>query len=273
MTEELKAKICNTCKVEKLIIQDFPKNGRIYRSICKVCHCEKQKQRYIENRDEIRNKMKDHYEKNKETILEKNKDYRKKNRNIICEQKKEYYQKNRNEILEKLKETNYKEKRNKYLQNRRKVDKRFALINAYRARLYEVLHKQKRNTYVSYLNCNREMFLDWIEFQFADKFKWEDYGKKWVIDHVIPIDFFDLENYNHQYKCFSWFNLRPCEIRDNMEKSNKILEDIVKNHQSIVDTFIKIKRYQADIEIYQWLRNELRYGKNPSILGNPQPSS
>jgi hypothetical protein len=35
----------------------------------------------------------------------------------------------------------------------------------------------------------------------------------------------------------------------------------------------KAKRYQGDIEIYDWLRQELKYGKNPYRLGDPQPSS
>lgn len=266
-------KKCTNCNEIKIITQDFPKNGRIYRSICKVCHCKKQTQRYFENHDVQLLKKKEHYEQNKDILLEKNRDYRKKNRNIICEQKKEYYQENRDSILEKLKTKDYKEKRNKYLKEKRKTDKRFALVNAYRARLNEVLHKQKKNTYVHYLNCNREMFLDWIEYQFDNKFCWKDYGKKWVIDHVIPIDFFDLDNTQHIYKCFSWFNLRPCEILDNMTKSNKIMEDIVKNHQDILNNFIKIKRYQADVEIYQWLREELRYGNKPSVLGDSHPSS
>ena len=266
-------KKCTNCHETKIITQDFPKNGRIYRAVCKICHSKKQMQRYFENHNEHLLKRKENYEKNKDIILEKNAEYRKEKRDAICEQKKEYYQQNRNVILEKSKTKNYKEKRNKYLKEKRKTDKRFSMVCAYRARLNEVLHKQKKNTYISYLNCKREMFLDWIEYLFDNEFCWEDYGKKWVIDHVIPIDFFDLEKEEHIYKCFSWFNLRPCEKEENSSKSNKILEDIIKTHQDKLNNFLKIKRYQADIEIYQWLREELRYGKKPSVLDDSHPSS
>jgi hypothetical protein len=52
------------------------------------------------------------------------------------------------------------------------------------------------------------------------------------------------------------------------------LESIVKEHQNILNNFLKINNwYQADIEIYQWLREELRYGKKPSVLGDSQPNS
>jgi len=251
-------KTCNNCGVTKPITQDFPKNGNNYRSVCKICHCEKQKHRYHENHNEYLQRKKKQYETNKENTLERNKKYRQENRDIIREQKQSYYQNNKLEILQKAKAKDYKEKRNKYLQNRRKTDKKFAMVCAYRARLNEVLHKQKQNTYVTYLNCNREMFLNWIEFQSNSFYKWEDYGEKWVIDHVIPIDFFDFNIDEHVYKCFSWFNLRPCDKVENMKKSNKLIDDIVASHQEVRNNFKSINRYQADVEIHQWLREKLR---------------
>ncbi len=264
-------KKCNNCDITKPL-QEFPKNGRIYRAICKICHCEKQKKRYLENHEENLVKKKENYQKNKDIILQNNKVYREANKDSVNEQKKEYYQKNRDEILQKLKTKNYKDKRNKYLQDRRKTDKKFSMVCSYRARLNDVLHKQKQNTYIYYLNCKRNMFLDWIEFQFDNVFKWEDYGKKWVIDHVIPIDFFNLDIHIHREKCFSWFNLRPCCILENMKKSNKILEDIVQDHQNLINKYLEINGYQTNVEIHQWLRQELRYGKNPYVLDNSQPS-
>jgi hypothetical protein len=45
---------------------------------------------------------------------------------------------------------------------------------------------------------------------------------------------------------------------ENLRKSNKIELDTVKQHQKIIN-----KWYQGNIEIYNWPRNELGYGKNP----------
>ncbi len=269
-------KICNVCHINKQI-QDYPKNGRIYRANCKSCHSQKQMERYSINNESINNRRRKRYKEltdmEKNIILQKNKEYYINNHEKILDNKNKYYQKNRDEILHKLKQTDYKEKRNKYLQNKRKTDKKFNMICAYRARLNEVLHKQKKNTYIHYLDCNREMFLNWIEFQFNDEFSWCDYGNKWVIDHVIPIDFFDLNIHEHRKRCFNWYNLRPCEINANLTKSNQIILNLVETHQNIIENYIKINGYQVNIEIYLWLRNELRYGKNSSVLGNPQPSS
>lgn len=275
-------KKCNTCHIYKHKTADFPKNGRTYRAICKSCHCDKQKQRYAENKEVHLRKKKEHYEKNKESIIATNKIYRQHNRDNICSQKKEYYQLNRDEILQKARTKDYKEKRNKYLKERRQTDRKFAMVNAYRARLNEVLHKQKKNTYVEYLSCKREEFLDWIEFQFGEQFSWESYGKKWVIDHVIPIDFFNIDDKHERYLCFSWFNLRPYNTADNLVKSNKIVMEEVNAHQQVLNRFKEISSwYQTNVEIHRWLRDKLRYGKNPSVLdsssaeevlmGNPQP--
>jgi hypothetical protein len=271
--KKMNTKTCKSCGIEKHKTDDFPKNGRIFRAICKVCHSDKQKKRYDEDKETYLINKKKYYEENKQSIIVKNKEYRKENRDKICQQKNNYYQLNREEILKKTQTKDYKEKRNKYLQNRRKEDKTFALICAYRARLNEVLHKQKKNTYIEYLNCKREQFLEWIEFQIKDPLKWETYGKDWVIDHVIPIDFFDLEQDEQRYMCFSWFNLRPLLIKDNLSKSNKIYIEAVEQHQNVLNNFKNVSYwYQADIEIYQWLRQKLGYGKNPSVLGNSQPS-
>jgi hypothetical protein len=272
-------KLCATCGVLKDRTSDFPKNGRIYRANCKECHSNKQKERYKVKKDVINESRREKYDQNRSDILEKNRESYAKHNEKRKEYRNEYYRDNRNEILAHTKTTDYKEKRNKYLRDRRKNDKKFALVNSYRTRLNEVLQKQKQNTYIHLLGCKREEFLDWIEYQFNEVWKWETYARDWVVDHVIPIDFFDLDNDIHRFMCFSWFNLRPFCKKENSVKSNKIELETVKKHQELIDVFIKNKhiqinnRYQADIEIYQWLRRELRYGKNPVRLDNPQPNS
>ena len=264
----METKQCNKCKLEKHKTNDFPKNGRIYRAICKACHSEKQKERYFNDHSNNLEKKRTFYHENKENLIEINKQYRSQHKEEICEQKKIYYKENRDEILRKCKTKDYKEKRNKVLKEKRKNDKTFALISAYRARLKEVLHKQKKNTYISYLNCKRDNFLSWIEFQFKGNFIWETYSKEWVIDHVIPINFFDLNDEEHVFMCFSWFNLRPCKKNENLQKSDKIILEIIEDHQNTLNNFIKISNwYQTHIEIYGWLREKLRYGKNPSVIG------
>ncbi len=50
--------------------------------------------------------------------------------------------------------------------------------------------------------------------------------------------------------------------------------DEIQTHQNVLNEFKKISSwYQNDVEIYQWIRNRLIHGNNPSILDNSQPSS
>jgi 5-methylcytosine-specific restriction endonuclease McrA len=99
---------------------------------------------------------------------------------------------------------------------------------------------------------------------------WDNYSEYWVLDHVIPIAFFNLEDDIHLKQCFSWFNLRPLEKNENSKKSDKINLNIIKQHQEKINNY----GYQSHIEIYDWLRNELKYGKNPCrYMDNQQPSS
>jgi hypothetical protein len=50
----------------------------------------------------------------------------------------------------------------------------------------------------------------------------------------------------------------------------KICLDIIKKHQEKINNY----GYQSCIEIYDWLRNELKYGNNPCrYMDNQQPSS
>lgn len=57
---------------------------------------------------------------------------------------------------------------------------------------------------------------------------WENYGKgklNWQIDHIIPINYFNLENLLDQQLCYHYTNLQPLWWKDNNQKSDKILPE------------------------------------------------
>lgn len=68
---------------------------------------------------------------------------------------------------------------------------------------------------------------DYLESKFQKGMSWDNHGfgdDKWHIDHIIPCDAFDLTNEDEQKKCFHYTNLQPLWQRDNLRKSNKIIE-------------------------------------------------
>jgi hypothetical protein len=113
---------------------------------------------------------------------------------------------------------------------------------------------------------------------------WENLGNYWQIDHILPITAFDFSKDLSKLVCFHWTNLQPLPSLENKQKSNKlILHYYFNNIVSVVRFNTRYNRflgYQTVNESLQWLRVELRYGKNPpydeanaSEMDNPQPSS
>lgn len=63
-----------------------------------------------------------------------------------------------------------------------------------------------------------------LESQFIDGMSWKNHGiSGWHIDHIRPIDSFDIVDYDCSdfKKCWSLDNLQPLWAKDNMEKSNR----------------------------------------------------
>lgn len=61
-----------------------------------------------------------------------------------------------------------------------------------------------------------------LERQFLPGMTWENYGRSgWHVDHIVPVDDFDLTNPAEFSACWSLGNLRPTWGKDNVTKSNK----------------------------------------------------
>ena len=63
-----------------------------------------------------------------------------------------------------------------------------------------------------------------LEKQFLPGMTWQNYGRDgWHVDHIVPVDDFDLTNTDEFSACWSLGNLRPLWAKRNSEKSNKRL--------------------------------------------------
>jgi len=63
---------------------------------------------------------------------------------------------------------------------------------------------------------------EWIESKFTKSMTWENYGKRWHLDHIFPISRFDLSDPEQVKVACNWQNLQPLLRRANARKSNKI---------------------------------------------------
>lgn len=111
-----------------------------------------------------------------------------------------------------------------YTKTRKKTDPGYKILINLRCRVYETIVKSKKtHTTKTLIGCSVDYFKKWIEWQFNSKMSWDNYGTYWNIDHVKACTLFDLTIIDNQFKCFSWKNSRPLNIKDNIDKSNKYL--------------------------------------------------
>jgi 5-methylcytosine-specific restriction endonuclease McrA len=57
-----------------------------------------------------------------------------------------------------------------------------------------------------------------MQSKFKPGMSWDNYGQ-WHIDHIIPLDHFDIETEDHIVSNLN--NLQPLWSKDNIKKSNK----------------------------------------------------
>lgn len=142
---------------------------------------------------------------------------REKYRDKIKKDKKDYYERNKQKIISKV----YSYKKNKL-----KTDPAFKLLNSIRKR-FKLVFKQesfsKRKEEI--LGCSFADLKIYLESQFSETMNWNNYGKLWNIDHIIPVSLLS----DHPDKVnliFNWRNHQPIFSGDNVRKGNSIKDAI-----------------------------------------------
>ena len=88
-------------------------------------------------------------------------------------------------------------------------------------------HNYKTGSAVSDLGCSISELKTHLESMWQDGMSWDNYGRKrsikcWHIDHIIPLDFFDLTDPNQVKKACHYTNLQPLWAINNFKKTNKL---------------------------------------------------
>lgn len=95
-------------------------------------------------------------------------------------------------------------------------------------RIRQGLSCGKSDHTVEYLGCSIQDLKLWIEKQFTPWMSWENYGKKWEIDHIIPIKYCNptIEQAKSRLR---YINLQPLLKRMNRSKENTMyIDDILR---------------------------------------------
>lgn len=119
---------------------------------------------------------------------------------------------NRRKAAERAKEAYYKQKNDPWFKM-----KQFARNQLQRiSRQAKGYAKTTRTNEM--LGCSYDEAAAHIQSMLPPEWKWEDRGKVWHIDHIIPLSAFDLTNPEHLKMACHWSNLRPLAATENLKR-------------------------------------------------------
>jgi len=250
-------KICNTCNIDKSI-NDFAKNRVICKECVKIKDKANKDKRNEENKDlKIKcnkcNEEKDilEYLNNGKQCKKCRYEYQLKHKNEsrndstviktcnMCNASKfvTLFMKSRNRCLQcdadskkndKQREmsNNYKknnrDKINAYQNQRRNNDSNIRIRETYATYLSHLINTERNCIkLLKVLNCEKETFKKWIQFQFDSNMNWDNYGKYWQFDHVMPCIQYDLTDDLQLNRCYNYINIQPIETNLNKKKLTK----------------------------------------------------
>lgn len=125
------------------------------------------------------------------------------------------------------KEENIKEYyRKKYLKKKigadvsykRKIDIMYRIMNNIKHRAYSY-YQLIGITHRQLLGCNIDELKEYLEKQLKDGMTFENYGE-WEIDHIKPLDSFDLTKESNIRECFHYKNMQPLWLTENRRKGH-----------------------------------------------------
>jgi hypothetical protein len=71
------------------------------------------------------------------------------------------------------------------------------------------LKKNKTDTTLEYIGCSAFELKEYLEKKFYKEMNWENHGIIWEIDHIKPVNMFNLENEEERKLAFHYTNLQP----------------------------------------------------------------
>jgi hypothetical protein len=206
----METKVCKKCLEEKQLCEFYKqkRNKDGYWNSCIVC----EKNKYIENSENIKKRVSNYRKNNKEKVSECKKKHYYINREKILEQKKIY--------TDKTRKIRNKKRYEKYHSNTL-----FKIMNNMRTRMRIFMKSKnikKNNKTIIILGAEPQTIKEHIEKQFKDGMSWENYGYYgWHIDHIIPLSSANTEE--DVFKLCHYTNLQPLWCGENYKKGKKIL--------------------------------------------------
>lgn len=159
-------------------------------------------------------KRKLYKEAHKEEIKLSKKLYRESHKEQEKARAKKYNEEHKEEI---------KKRKREYRARKILADPNFRIEENLRSRIRLAVYSQKARKLdrtIKLLGCDYEQLKRHLESQFRDGMNWENYGKVWQVDHIVPCAAFDLTKEEQQKECFNYKNLQPLLVEENQSKND-----------------------------------------------------
>jgi hypothetical protein len=85
-----------------------------------------------------------------------------------------------------------------------------------------VLEKNPCFAYAPYFGLDIETLRKWFEIQFESGNGWDNFGKKWQFDHIIPVTYFDFSDEAELKMCWNFTNIRVEQDQMSKNRGNRV---------------------------------------------------
>lgn len=109
------------------------------------------------------------------------------------------------------------------------------------------------NGIVEYLGADVGFVRSWIENMFIEGMSWDNYGKTWAVDHIVPYRCFDVFNEYELLICWNYRNLMPILNADNLKKQGNVFFAFELLHDKKDKDFIYNELYKRIKPEVEWM--------------------
>lgn len=85
-----------------------------------------------------------------------------------------------------------------------------------------VINRNICAAYAPYFGLDIENMRQWFEYQFTSGLGWEDFGKNWQFDHIIPVTYFDFSIESELKMCWNFTNIRVENFQLKKDRGNRL---------------------------------------------------
>ena len=114
------------------------------------------------------------------------------------------------------------------------------------------LDNYEGNQILRYIFLSRTDLIEYIEHQFVEGMRWDNYCSEWEIDHIAPASLFDLTNIEEMKLCYHYLNLMPLWRKDNVTKANSLYYSKIELEKRLKvlpsNTILKLIKEKVDKE-------------------------